>query len=179
MSGILGSSVNFPRPGVSILTLKPGTPVPSGSDITDEGTNAIVAGDMTIRDTNAHYFIIPMAAAGWRSCTIFMQNGTVTWDQTLAVHLFNAFQDTTYLHFGRLLSFTLSVNSNTRFSIGTNAVSAIGGTAGADPSGASGYAHYSVPALSDGWPYLALRFQATVAPTAGEIQRLVICRMRF
>jgi hypothetical protein len=173
----------YARPESTTLILTPGAPTPTGTDIVDDGDNDIVADDLTITDTNNHYFVIPMAASNYRSAVIFIQNGTTSWDQTATVTLSGAFKDgSAYLAMTTLETFTLIINSNVRYAIGTNAPGAIGGRAGTTPSSAGGYDYYSVPAISDGFPYLMLNIKFSVAPGASAgrgIQRLAISRMRF
>lgn len=169
----------YARPETLTLLLKPASPTPSGTDITDDAGNDIVAGDLTIVDTNPHYFVIPMAASRYRSAVIMINNGSPSWDQQATVTLSSGFKDgSVYYPFATLLRFTLAVNAGLRYVIGTNSTG-VGGLVGESPSSAVGYGYYSVPAISDGHPYLMLNIQFSVAPTAGTLQRLAIARLGF
>lgn len=166
-------------PKTLTLLLKPASPTPSGTDITDDAGNAIEAGDLTIVDTNPHYFVIPMAASQYRSAVIMINNGSPSWSQQATVTLSSGFKDgSIYYPFATLLRFTLAVNAGARYVIGTNNIG-VGGLAGVSPSSAAGFDYYSVPAISDGHPYLMLNIQFSVAPTAGTLQRLAIARLGF
>lgn len=72
------------------VTMSPSTPVPSGSDITMTAAAAVVAGDLTIRDTSAHNFYIPVGIRGYRSCIIYGTQRHIQGDTAPTVTIYGA-----------------------------------------------------------------------------------------
>lgn len=161
-------------------TITPATPVPAGSDITNVSGGAVVAGDLTIRDTAQHWLLIPMAVAGYRTCTFHLKNETATaWvsGQQPTIGLYAFFGSGTGNQGGKLLSFVSNINAGNRYSISANDVSLIGGQGGSDSP--TLFSHFGAAPISDGFPYLALLIQSSVAPTQGEITQVVVSRMKY
>lgn len=150
------------RPDFSVLNLSSGTPVPSGSDITNTAGGAIVAGDLEIRDTSNHDFVIPMLISGYQDLGIQVTANTA-YDQNLTVVVYG--RRTPAQIVATVLSVTLTAGT-TFFAIGAGAVGQ-GGFAGGAAIVNSNW--YNVPLLSAPMPYWGLRFSAVGTPTAGTL----------
>ena len=148
----------------SVLVLSSSTPVPTGSDITDDTAGAIVAGDLAIRDNIGRWFMAPFALAGWKhiaftiSVTAFDQAGTIIIAGTTAA--------------GNIASpyfaqFTLPASTTFNFTIADSGAVGQGGTAGG--ATAASTAHYSIPAMNSiARGAIGFRIGFSVAPTAGS-----------
>lgn len=162
------------------VTMSPSTPVPSGSDITMTAGAAVVAGDLTIRDTSAHNFYIPVGIRGYRSCIIYLRNGTSNWDTAPTVTIYGAMDYSGSNPAAQLASFVLRTAASSRMAIGFSDVGlgGLGGLAAATPIPES-YHYVAVPALADGWPYINVLIRsASSAPTTGEILTFDTFRMQ-
>lgn len=170
------------QPAATALVLTPSVPVPSGSDVVNVNGNAIVTGDLSIVDTADHWFLVPMAISGYRSCIVYLQNGASAWNQSFTVSVAGFFGLGTTFLAGWLGQHNGLNNAGLRWTIGTNDVG-VGGWAGGatlgSSSGNAGYEYYSIPALSDGWPYIGVRIKFASAPTLGQLARFGVMRMRF
>lgn len=175
--GVFDSSLKTVRPLYKKLKLTPAAPTPTGTDITNSAGGAIVSTDLAIRDSAEHWFYIPMASAGYRSLTVMLEHGSTAWDQAPIVRIWAGMETgASYRHTlgSILLAVTSVVTADLRMTIGANAVG-VGGFVGTTPVPATRY-HYSVPALLDGWPLVALAVGFTVAPTQGQVNELWIVR---
>lgn len=139
------------------LTLTKTSPAPSDTDITADGSTAIAAGDLEIRDTAIHSFLIPMFE--WQKIAISIYSN---FDQACAVSLHSTIGDTL---FGKLASFTIPAATR-RFSIFSQATAAAEGAI-IGGSTVANNAIYAVPGLSLS-RFIVLRLQCAVAPTVGE-----------
>lgn len=150
--------------------------IPSGMDITNISGGAIASTDLAIADTADHWFIIPMAVAGFRSLSIYLQNYTA-WDQTPNIEIAALAAVSSTAIACTLAKFAYSSAGSIRCGISSSDVGQ-GGLTGGDPVGGT-YYHYTVPALSDGWPYIGIKINFAVAPTQGRITRMTLSRLNF
>jgi hypothetical protein len=159
----------------SYFSLTPSVPVPTGSDITRLNSVALTSADFDIRDTSNHFFVIPMASAGWRRISIGVRHAVAAWDQTITLVIYhsmqmaNAARETTA---GRIGQFTLATNASLVWTISGGATGQ-GGTIGG--ASTTDFAHYEIPAI-DFAPFVTLQFSASVAPTTGGLQVVRIHR---
>jgi hypothetical protein len=175
--GVFDSSLKLVKPLYKVVKLTPGAPAPTGTDITNSYGGAIVASDLTIRNSAEHWFYIPMAASGYRSLAIMLMQNATAWDQAPIVRLWAGMETgATYRHgLGSILfAATGIVTASARMTIGAGAVGT-GGYAGTTPVPATFY-HFSVPSILDGWPLIALAIGFTVAPTQGQYDEIWIAR---
>ncbi|MBI5035554.1 MAG: hypothetical protein HZB51_34110 [Chloroflexi bacterium] len=154
-------------PDYWLLSLSSGTPVPAGSDITNQGSGALVAGDFQIRDTNVHGFRIPLL--GWRDVTITFANAEA-FNQNLSVSIYAGAGTgiNTYL-----MGVTYPASQVYNFSIGHGGAVGQGGNAGGATVGSGVF--YNVPAIA-GFGYIVLYFSAAVAPAQGNFSLAVYRR---
>ncbi len=145
------------------LIFTAGTPVPTGSDITDENGGALDSTDFAIRDTNSHYYAIPLAAASWRHLQIGLF-ASPAFDQAATIRIYGGQLNNTL--FSRLAQFTHPASSIS-WSIGDAGDAGQGGETGG--ATATTNAYYSVPAMATAWPYLFLLIFFAVAPTTGSL----------
>lgn len=138
------------------LSLSASTPVPSGSDITNSAGNALTSADFEIRDTNAHFIMIPVASAGWRHVTVVWQ--VTAFDQAATIY-------TRRENFG-IASYVTLPAGDTQFVICDAGAVGQGGYAGG--ASVSAYAVYSIPALEYAG-HILLRIAFAVAPTTGSL----------
>ena len=123
--GVFDSSLKTVKPLYKKLKLTPAAPTPTGTDITNSAGGAIVAADLTIRDSAEHWFYIPMASAGYRSLTIMLEHGSTAWDQAPIVRIWAGMETgATYRHTlgSILMAVTSIVTADLRMTIGANAV---------------------------------------------------------
>lgn len=158
-------------------SLSPADPTHGGtSDITTATGTAIASTDLTIRNTSEHWFYIPHAISGYRTCIIYLENDSTVWDQVPYIQLWGAVNTGGGYRAALLLATAGTVTASVRMGIGTSAVG-VGGREGVSPLPTAGYYYYTVPAIVDGWPYLAMNLQfPTTAPTTGEFDDIVIVR---
>lgn len=174
--GVLAPTLVTVQPRYKSVFLSPADPTYSGaSDVIDDGGAAIVAGDLQIRDTTQRWFYFPMAFRGYRTALIYLENQSTAWDQTPTIQLWGAVGGGGGLRGALLLSITGVVTASVRMSIGASEVG-LGGRTGVSPLPTAGYYHYAVPAIVDGWMYLALALQFSTAPTQGQFDDIVIVR---
>lgn len=152
------------------LLLDSGTPVPSGSDILDEAGGAIVGGDLDIRDTGSHYFVIPMANSGWRKLLAMIKQKSTALDQAVTVYVYGGFSSATSAV--RLAQFTLVSVANAATCIGEGAGN-VGAQLG-DGGDAVSSVWYDIPGINAGWPYIFIRLQAGTGPSTGGIYLHVV-----
>lgn len=157
------------------VDLTPASPNPSGSDIADDTVSVIVSGDLTIRDTNQHAFYIPMAVSGYRSIIIYLENNGTAWDQTPSFVVYGCMGNSGSYRGAQLAAFDGVVTASNRICIGTSQVGQ-GGLTGSDPVPGM-YYYYPIPALADGWPYVALYISFSSSPSQGEFDDIRIVRM--
>jgi len=172
---LYGRMATLSYAGSKIVELTPAVPAPAGSDILDDALSVIVAGDLTIRDTNIHAFFVPMSTWGYRSLIISLVNGAVAWDQPPVFTLWGCTSGSGGGRRAILATFTGVVTDLNFIAIGMSQVGQ-GGLTGSDPVPGMFY-YYPVPAMADGWPYLALYVAFGVAPTQGEFLLIDFSRM--
>ena len=144
------------------LSLTSGTPIPAGSDITDVGTLDIVSGDLDIRDTSAHYFVVPMD--GWNKCLLGII-ATTGFDQIVQVWIYGhpAAVDVPQVQIAQF-AFPASAIG---IAIG-GSTTGQGGEVGGATAGAADY--YAVPAINDGFAFVSIALQASVSPSVGSFK---------
>lgn len=143
-----------------------------GGVIHDRNFNAVVAGDLQIRDTNAHFLVVPVSAEGYSALTVSFRS--LDWDQSLTLTVYQLMQRGPALtEAGQLAQFTVPTSA-IQFTLGAGAVGQ-GGVAGG--ATAADQAHYSIPSLADCGGYIAIRLEAGVAPTAGEFSDITFDRV--
>lgn len=176
---IAGVSTTAPSTGVQAvagntftLALTTAAPTPTGTDILDEGGNAIVSGDLSIRDTTARFFMIPMA--GWARLRIGFYVPSA-FDQNMTWYIFGDSVSTHTEGRTQLASATLTASSALSWGAGDGAVGQGGFTGGSTVSSAT---WYSVPAMNAGHAYVAVAMQFGTGPTSGTVE-LYITRSRF
>lgn len=144
------------------LALTDAAPTPTGTDILMAGGAAVASTDLTIRNTTAHVFFIPVAAAGFRNCRVSI-NLLSNPDQQFTVNISAA--HSVNLTESLLAAFATPAN-NVLFSFGSQGTGGQGVSAGGATAATANW--YSIPALQ----YInlfALSFQAATAPTTGTI----------
>lgn len=154
------------------ITLTSAAPVPTDSDITAAGGAALTAADFDIRDTNSHYFIIPLTAAGFRTLAIGITTAGNAFDQACQCAIMGPHDANT--GYSYLAEFTIPASALS-LSLTSGASAGQGGRVGG--ATASTGVVYCIPAIASGaWPYIQLRILFTVAPTTGTITTLRINR---
>jgi len=156
------------------ISITPGTPTPSGSDITTSGGSALASTDLAIRDTSTHTFLIPMD--GFRNVSVGIQNDTTAHDQTLTVSVYAASQSAATLGLttsGKVGSFILPTTASIGSLISSAGAIGEGGSEGGATAAALSY--YSMPGMA-GSRYVILTLKAGVTPTAGQIKSLEVSR---
>jgi hypothetical protein len=150
-----------------IVTLSAAAPVPSDSDIVNQAGGALVAGDFDIRDTNNHYFYIPMAERSWKNLGILMRSSSA-FDQAATVRLIMGIGGSS-ITYGLLGELTMPASS-----VGVSFVPSGGlGASMGEVVGASTMvtgAVYAVPAFRDvSASGIFIRVSFAVAPTTGTL----------
>jgi hypothetical protein len=142
------------------------TPVPSGSDIVGLSGATLVAGDFNIRDTNNHFFYIPMAERGWRKLSVVFRS-TSAFDQVMTVRLILAASNA--LTYGLLGEITMPASAVAAAFVPAGGLgAALGEIVGASTIVTG--AVYPVPAFRDcGMAGIFLRASFSVAPTTGAL----------
>lgn len=134
------------------------TPTPSDSDITADGSTAIASGDLEIRDTVAHTFMIRMFP--WQSLSL---NFNCNFDQACVLSLHSVINNDT--EYATLASFTIPAATR-RFSVfSVETAAAEGAIIGGSTVAAN--ALYAVPAMAHALRVI-LKLKCAVAPTSGE-----------
>lgn len=150
-----------------IVTLSAAAPVPSDSDIVNLAGGALVAGDFDIRDTNNHYFYIPMAERSWKNLGVLMRSSSA-FDQAATVRLIMGVggSGVTYGLLGELTMPASSVGVSLVPSGGLGA--SLGEVVGAATMVTG--AVYAVPAFRDvSASGIFIRVSFAVAPTTGTL----------
>lgn len=156
-------------PDAQIVLVDPDLPVPDYSDLVGISGEPLASTDLAIVDTDPHYIVVPMAASNWRRVVIVIapasRSGAL--DEPITWSLYGASKTST----GKLVllaAATIAANDGFTFGIGEGAVGQ-GGTAGG--ATVATMAHYSVPAINAGWPYVVLKLVAvSAAPTTGGLE---------
>ena len=143
------------------------TPVPSGSDIVGLSGATLVAGDFNIRDTDNHYFYIPMAERSWKNLGVLLRSSSA-FDQAATVRLIMGVAGSS-VTYGLLGELTMPASS-----IGVSFVPSGGlGASMGEIVGASTIvsgAVYAVPAFRDvSASGIFIRVSFAVAPTTGTL----------
>lgn len=151
------------------LSLSSSAAMPDYTDISNLADGILNSGDLALRDTDVHSFVIPMAAKNWKVATIGIAiDGGDDFDQDITWSLYSSLsQSANYVSFSKLATGSIVAESSGRLTIGDGAVGQGGTVGGATMEDG---AHYSVPAMNACWPYLILTLSAAVAPSEGQIQ---------
>lgn len=152
-----------------ILSLSPTTPVPSGSDIVKGNGNPLLAENLALRSLDWTDCSVPFVISGWRTIALIVDTLDGAFDQALTLYVYG--QSALSGCIVCLASMVIPPSA-VQFSVGNGAVGQ-GGVAGG-ATVANG-AHYNLPAISAGWPYLYLAWSAQVAPSAGSL-RICVAR---
>lgn len=142
------------------LTLDSTTPVPTGSDLTDESGNALTSGDFAIRDAVMHYILIPMS--GYEKLAIGIDTSGDAFDQDVRFLVYGGFLNNHA--YARLLDVTVTATTAARWGVSRHGPGLGGYTGGANPSGQR---QYEVPALAD-YEYVTIGVIASATPTTGS-----------
>ncbi len=137
------------------------------SDITRLAGVALDASDFDIRDTNIHYYVIPLNYLGWVDTVICVD--IIGIDVVGKCGIWGMMDDTSTMVDLLNIATPIPPDPNShRFAFGNGAIG-VGGEAGA--ATAADDAWYNVPALAARLPYVALWIQMTPgAPTVGTIE---------
>lgn len=150
-----------------ILTLNSATPAPSDSDITNLAGSALVSGDFDIRDTNLHYFYIPMAERSWRNLGILLRSSTA-FDQAATVRLIMGIGGSS-VAYGLLGELTMPASSVSVSFVPSGGLGASMGEVVGASTMVTG-AVYAVPAFRDvSASGIFIRVSFAVAPTTGTL----------
>lgn len=149
-----------------VLTLTSALPVPTGSDITNVSGGALISADFTIADAILHYYVVPMS--GWRTLNFVILRSTAfsggSWTKmtvTISGH---------YSSIGGIAAQLAQFEwLNPEYvAVGSGGSVGQGGLAGGASASVSRN-YYSVPAMSDAWPFVSLSIIANSAPTDGAL----------
>lgn len=164
----LGRLVTRRRPPV-ILTLTGAAPTPTGTDIIDSAGNPIIAGDLQIRDTSYHPFVIPLAIGGYEEAWVGIRP-TTAFDQALTVYIYSAGNYTT-LPAATAALCTLPSGLSYSF-----VLSAKGGGYKASSGGEdiTTQSIYEVPCFDSAAPYVIVSIGgAGSSPTQGDLEIII------